>query len=221
MSNPSLEELTGRYEALYPGAVVDVLDDRGFEDQTMRAGIAPLRDGMRTAGIAYPVVGRPNRSVDPDANMHEILRMLGDAPAHGVLTYQTNDDGDAAHLGELSVVALKAAGVNGAVLDGGVRDVSYVLDEDFPVFSKYRTPADAVPRWEILDWGGTAVVGGVEVSAGDVVLGDVDGVVVVPEDIRLSVLEAAEELAETESEVRDAVREGMAPLDAYDEYGVF
>jgi regulator of RNase E activity RraA len=198
-----------------------VLDDRGFEDQTMRAGIAPLRDGMRTAGIAYPVVGRPNRSVDPEANMREILRMLGEAPQHGVLAYQTNDDGDAAQLGELSVVALKAAGVEGAVLDGGVRDVSYILEEEFPVFSAYRTPADAVPRWEILEWGDSAVVGGVDVSAGDVVLGDVDGVVVVPEEVRLSVLEEAEELAATEDEVRAAVRGGMAPLDAYDEYGVF
>ena len=89
------------------------------------------------------------------------------------------------------------------------------------MFSAYRTPADAVPRWEILEWGGSAVVGGVDVSAGDVVLGDVDGVVVVPEEVRLSVLEEAEELAATEDEVRAAVRGGMAPLDAYDEYGVF
>ncbi|MFC7020792.1 MULTISPECIES: RraA family protein [Haloarcula] len=221
MDDPSLAELTSRYERLYPGAVVDVLDDRGFEDQTMRAGIAPLRDGMRTAGIAYPVVGRPNRSVDPEANMRQILRMLGEAPEHGVLAYQTNDDGDAAQLGELSVVALKAAGVNGAVVDGGVRDVSYILEEDFPVFSEYRTPADAVPRWEILEWGDSAVVGGVDVSAGDVILGDVDGVVVVPGEARQSVLEEAEELAATENDVRDAVRSGMAPLDAYDEYGVF
>lgn len=221
MDELSLAELTSRYEALYPGAVVDVLDDRGFEDQTMRAGIAPLRDGMRTAGIAYPVVGRPNRSVDPEANMREILRMLGEAPEHGVLAYQTNDDGDAAQLGELSVVALKAADVEGAVVDGGVRDVSYILEEDFPVFSAYRTPADAVPRWEILEWGESAVVGGVDVAAGDVVLGDVDGVVVVPEEVRRPVLEEAEELAGTENEVRAAVREGVAPLDAYDEYGVF
>lgn len=221
MSDPSLAELSERYEALYPGAVVDVLDDRGFTDQTMRPEIEPLRDEMTTAGVAYPVVGRPNRSVDPDENMREILRMLGEAPEHAVVAYQTNDTGVAAHLGELSVVSLKARNVQGAVLDGGVRDVSYILDEEFPVFSRYRTPADAVPRWEILEWGTTAVVGGVEVNAGDVIVADVDGVVVVPESVRLSVLEEAEDLAATENEVRDAVRAGTPPLDAYDEYGVF
>ncbi|WP_254271314.1 RraA family protein [Haloarcula marina] len=220
MSDPSVGDLCERYEQLYPGAVVDVLDDEGLEDQTLSPDIAPLRDGMTAAGVAYPVVGRPNRSVDPEENMRNILQMLGDAPEHAVLTYQTNDD-RAAHLGELSVVSLQEQGARGAVLDGGVRDVSYILDEEFPVFARYRTPADAVPRWEILEWGTDAVVGGVEVSAGDIVLGDEDGVVVVPEAIRVSVLEAAEELAETENEVRDAVRAGRAPLDAYDEYGVF
>lgn len=221
MSDPSIAELNARYEALYPGAIVDVLDDRGLVDQTMRPEITPLQDGMQTAGVAYPVVGRPNRSVDPDENIRQILQMLGDAPEHAVVAYQTNDTGDAAHLGELSVVALDASGVRGAVLDGGVRDVSFILEEDFPVFSGYRTPADAVPRWEILDWGTQAVVGGVEVTAGDVIVGDVDGVVVVPAEHRVSVLEEAEELAATENEVRDAVRDGMAPLDAYDKYGVF
>lgn len=221
MSDPSIAELSARYEALYPGAIVDVLDDRGLIDQTMRPEISPLQDEMTTAGVAYPVVGRPNRGVDPDENMRRILQMLGDVPEHAVVAYQTNDTGDAAHLGELSVVSLDARGVRGAVLDGGVRDSSYILDEDFPVFSRYRTPADAVPRWELLDWGTQAVVGGVEVNPGDVIVGDVDGVVVVPAEHRLSVLEEAEELAETENEVRDAVRNGMAPLDAYDKYGVF
>ncbi|MBX0297275.1 RraA family protein [Haloarcula nitratireducens] len=220
MNDPSLGELCDRYEQLYPGAVVDVLDDRGLADQTLSPDIAPLRDGTTAAGIAYPVEGRPNRSVDPDENMRNILRMLGDAPEHAVLAYQTNDD-RAAHLGELSVVSLKARGARGAVVDGGVRDVAYVLEEEFPVFSRYRTPADAVPRWEILDWGSEAVVGGVEVAAGDVIVGDVDGVVVVPESVRVSVLEDAEDLADTENEVREAVRDGTAPIDAYDEYGVF
>jgi 4-hydroxy-4-methyl-2-oxoglutarate aldolase len=220
MSEPAQTELCDRYERLYPGAVVDVLDDRGMEDQTVLADVSPLRDEMTTAGIAFPVVGRPNRSIDSDENMRNILRMLGDAPEDSVLAYQTNDN-VAAHLGELSVVALTAQGARGAVIDGGVRDVSHILEEEFPVFSRYRTPADAVPRWEILDWGESAVIGGVEVHAGDVVVGDVDGVVVVPESVRVSVLEEAEELAGAENEVRDAVRSGMAPIDAYDEFGVF
>jgi hypothetical protein len=105
MGDPSLGELCDRYERLYPGAVVDVLNDRGIADQTMRPGIAPLRDGMTAVGIAYPVEGRPNRSVDGEANIRAILEMLGEVPKHAVLAYRTNDD-IAARLGELPVVAL-------------------------------------------------------------------------------------------------------------------
>jgi len=66
--------------------------------------------------------------------------------------YETNDD-QYSHIGELSVTALAAAGCRGVVVDGGVRDVSFVLEYAFPVFTRYRTPAEAVPRWGLLDWG--------------------------------------------------------------------
>jgi regulator of RNase E activity RraA len=213
-------ELCDRYAELYPGAITDVLDDRGYEDQTLDFEINPVKDHMTTAGIAYPCVGRPNRGLDEEENIRNILRMLGDAPEDGVVMYETNGRGSA-HIGELSVECLLANGCRGAVLDGGARDLDYILQNDFPLFTRYRTPADAVPRWEILDWDTTTVVGGVEVSPGDVVVGDVDGVCVVPEEVAEDVLREAEELANTENHVRQAVREGVDPLDAYEEYGVF
>jgi regulator of RNase E activity RraA len=148
--------------------------------------------------------------------------MLGDAPEHAVVTYETNTPAaDSSQIGELSVECLLARGCRGAVLDGGVRDVSFILDNDLPVFSAFRTPADAVPRWELESWDEPAVVGGVTVEPGDVVVGDVDGVVVVPEAIAADVLREAESLADTENHVRDAVRAGEDPLDAYEEFGVF
>lgn len=64
-------------------------------------------------------------------------------------------------------------------------------------------------------------IGDVEVRPGDVAVGDVDGVVCVPRNVREEILEAAEETVDTESEVRDAVSGGMDPLAAYEEYGGF
>lgn len=217
---PPVGEICDRYAALYPGAITDVLDDRGYRDQTLDPEVGPLRDHMTTAGVAYPCVGRPNRSVDEDENIRNILRMLGSAPEDSVVVYETNSR-DSAQIGELSVECLLAQDCRGAVLDGGARDLSYVLENDFPLFTRFRTPADAVPRWELLEWDCEVVVGGVAVSPGDVIVGDVDGVVVVPEELRLEVLREAEELAATEDEVRDAVRDGVAPIDAYEEFGVF
>ena len=213
-------ELCQRYEQLYPGAVTDVLDERGLHDQTLDPEIGPIEPSMTTAGIAYPCVGRPDRSLDEESNIRNILTMLGDAPEHGVVVYETNST-DSAQIGELSVECLLANGVRGAVLDGGARDLRYILENDFPLFSRFETPADAVPRWKLLEWETDVVVGGVDVSPGDVVVGDIDGVVVVPEEISQPVLREAESLAGTEDSVREAVRDGAHPLDAYDDHGVF
>ena len=213
-------ELCQRYEQLYPGAVTDVLDDRGLQDQTLDPEIGPIEPSMTTAGIAYPCVGRPDRSLDEETNIRNILSMLGDVPEHGVVVYETNST-DSAQIGELSVECLLANDVRGAVLDGGARDLRYILENDFPLFSRFETPADAVPRWKLLEWETDVVVGGVDVSPGDVVVGDIDGVVVVPEAISEPVLREAESLAGTEDSVREAVRDGTHPLEAYDNHGVF
>jgi regulator of RNase E activity RraA len=95
-----------------------------------------------------------------------------------------------------------------------------VLENDFPLFTRYLTPTDSIPRGELLDWGTRAVVGGVDVAPGDVIVSDVDRVVVVPAAISTAVLREAEALADTEDAVRQAVRDGVDPLDAYERHGV-
>ena len=94
------------------------------------------------------------------------------------------------------------------MIDGGIRDAEYILREDFPVFSRYVTPQDCVPRWELLAHGDvTIVMGGVRVAPGDWIVGDRDGLVVVPAEQVEEILGEAEEKVATESEIRDAVRE--------------
>lgn len=121
-----------------------------------------------------------------------------------MIAYQTRDE-DAAHLGEFSTLALQSRGCRGAVVDGGVRDVRSILDQEFPVFSRYLTPADSPPRWRLANWDVPIHIGAVEVSPGDVLVGDIDGVVCVPRDIREEVLQRAEETIDTEDTVREAV----------------
>jgi 4-hydroxy-4-methyl-2-oxoglutarate aldolase len=198
-----------------------VLDRRGYLQQTLPPELVPLRPGMRLAGPVYPVLGRPHPGHDYDRSIRLVLEMLGAVPAGHVAVYQCNDR-LSAHLGELSVTSLASRGCAGAVIDGGVRDVEYILREDFPVFSRYVTPQDCVPRWELLAHGEVAVViGGVQVSPGDWVVGDADGLVIVPGAEVEAILAEAEEKVATENEVRDSVRRGMLPLEAYERYGTF
>src|SRR5712691_8784792 len=207
-----------RFNALYTGALTDVLDRRSYLHQTLPSTLAPLRPGMRLAGPAFPIEGKPHPGHDYDTSIRKVLEMLGAvAPGH-VAVYQTNDT-QSAHLGELSVTSLRARGCAGAVIDGGCRDVEFILREDFPVFCRYTTPQDCVPRWELVARGDvTVIVGGVRVAPGDWVVADHDGIVVVPHEIAQSVLAEAEEKAATESAIRTLVRGGTLPLEAYERH---
>jgi len=212
-------DLARRFASVYTGALTDVLDRHGHLQQTLPPELAPLRPGSRLAGPAYPVLGRPHPGHDYDASIRLVLEMLGSVPLGSVAVYQTNDRASA-HFGELSATSLASRGCAGAVIDGGTRDAEYILREDFPVFSRYVTPQDCVPRWEVLAHGDvTIVVGGVLVSAGDWIVGDRDGVVVVPAGLVEEVLREAE--ATVATEIRDLVRSGTLPLAAYERFGTF
>jgi 4-hydroxy-4-methyl-2-oxoglutarate aldolase len=217
----SAPDLAARANALYTAAIADILDRRGLTAQTLPPELVPLRQGMRVAGPAYPIKGRPARGADYDSAVRKVLAMLGSVPAGHVSVYETGDR-KTAHLGELSVTSLKARGVAGAVIDGGCRDVDMIIAEDFPVFSRFTTPQDSTGRWEVVEHGDVVLeIGGVRVARGDWVVADRDGIVVIPENVVEDVVAAAEEKAATESEIRAAVRIGTTPLDAYERYGTF
>ena len=153
----STGDLARRLSALYTGALTDVLDRHGYRQQTLSVDIVPLGPGNRVAGPVHPVLGRPHPGHDYDTSIRRILEMLGSVPNGSVAVYETNDR-TAAHFGELSATSLASRGCAGAVLDGGARDAEYILREDFPVFSRYVTPQDCVPRWELMAHGDVTIV---------------------------------------------------------------
>ena len=209
-----------RFEAIYTAALADILDARGHHAQTLPPGIRPLTPGLRLAGPAFTVQGRPADEPDCDVALRKVLGMLGEVPVGHVAVYACAQD-VSAHLGELSVTSLKARGVAGCVLDGGCRDVSFILDEGFPVFARFVTPEDSTWRWELEATQVPVTIGRVRIEPGDWIVGDDDGVVAVPNTIAASVLDEAEMKAAAESEIRRAVREGMPPLAAYERFGTF
>ena len=209
-----------RFEAIYTAALADILDTRGYRTQTLPPSIRPLERGMKLAGPAFTVQGRPTENASYDTSLRRVLQMLGAVPAGHVAVYSCAHD-VSAHLGELSVTSLAARGVAGCVLDGGCRDVSFIVELGFPVFCAHVTPEDSTFRWELEATQEPISVGRVNIEPGDWVVGDEDGVVVVPRSIAESVLAEAEEKAATESEIRAAVRDGMTPLEAYERYGTF
>jgi 4-hydroxy-4-methyl-2-oxoglutarate aldolase len=216
------DNLPRRFARIYTAAITDVMDEMGLRRQTLPSAIQPLAGGMRAAGYAFTARGRPHSGSprERDQTLKRFLAMLGAAPTDSVLVLAAHDN-VAAHFGELSAEWFRARKVRGAVIDGATRDTASIVRMGFPTFVRYRTPQDSVPRWRVADWGQPVAIGGVRVSLGDLVVGDLDGVVVIPRRVAHEVLGRCEKLVGTENKVRAAVRRGMTPLAAYQKFGSF
>ncbi len=204
----------------YTGAVTDIMDEMGYRHQTLPHSIQSLVPGQTLAGRAMTLRGEPSQIDDPDIVFPPFLKMLGEIRPGDVLTNQANDS-VSAHLGELSSETAKFRGARGAVIDGGARDTEYMVRLGFPVFARYRTPADIRGRWQLVDWNVPIVIGSVSIAPGDLVLGDRDGVIIIPQTIAEEVVTKAEGVVKTENLVRAAILKGVLPLEAYQRFGRF
>ncbi len=182
--------------------------------------IKAIAPGTRLAGPVWTVAGH----IDRTKTRHETLlgwcTLLARAPAGHVVVCQPNNH-EVALMGELSAQTLKARGVLGYVVDGGSRDTDLVLEQGFPVFCSFLTPSDIVERWIPDRYGEPVTIGDVTIATGDWLLGDRDGVVIVPQAIAEEVVTRTEEVVATESEMRRALIGGMDPVEAYNTYGKF
>jgi 4-hydroxy-4-methyl-2-oxoglutarate aldolase len=126
--------------------------------------------------------------------------------------------------GELIAIGMKEKGCVGALVDGGIRDVAWIGQHDFPVYARYRTPVQSISRWKVVDSGRPVPMPGatcssVEVIPGDFILADADGAIVIPSTLAVEVLERAEELGKREVQIRAEIRNGLSLSDALAKFG--
>lgn len=215
-----MDDLTARLARCYTGAVHDVLRMMGYENIVLPPAIKSIAPEMKLAGPAWTVAGHLDRTKTRHDTLLGWCSLLARAPAQHVIVCQPNNH-EVALMGELSAQTLKARGVLGFVVDGGSRDTELVVGQGFPVFCAFLTPADIVARWVPDRFGEPVTIGAVTVATGDYVLGDRDGVVIVPAAIAGEVIAQTEEVVATESDMRRALIDGMDPVAAYNKYGKF
>jgi 4-hydroxy-4-methyl-2-oxoglutarate aldolase len=204
----------------YTGAISDILDEMGLREQVLPHEIRSLRPGQIVAGCALTVLGEPAAGLARDDYFVPFLKMLGSIEAGDVVVIQPNDSA-VAHFGELSAETAKSRGGAGVVVDGGVRDVEYLLKLGFPAYARYTTPQDMVGRWRLVDINVPVTIGRVRVCPGDYVLGDRDGLAIIPRQVAEEAIGRAEEVIRAESHIRTAVIEGIDPVTEYQQYGRF
>lgn len=215
-----VKELCERYERLFTGAVNDVLREMNLPHQTLPSSITPLRDHMTVAGIAFTVKGAKTVVIESD-EMARRSAMLGAIYEDSVVLWDTSEDDSSAQWGEVMTAAAIKRGCRGAVIDGGIRDTKKILEQNFPVFNRYRTSSAMLGRFQMVGWEIPIAIGNVIIFPGDVVFGDIDGVLIIPRDIAYEVLKRAEEIVQGEVVIKEWVKEGMTPQEITRKGGYF
>ena len=124
------------------------------------------------------------------------------------------------YLGELLSTAARARGARGAIIEGFIRDARQIIEMQFPVFMTGLSPVDSYGRGDVVASNVPIECGGVTVNPGDIVFGDIDGVVVIPQAVEVAVIEAALTKVSGENRTRDALRAGATLREVYDRYGI-
>ncbi len=199
----------------------DALDASGYPNQAMHPGIRPLDDRRVLCGRARTGLYRPTDGVPAGKNPYELEIRLVDALKPGeVAVLATGESRRIGPWGELLSTAASVRGAAGCVTDGLTRDVARIREMGFPVFSGGIGPLDSRGRGEIGEIDIPVEVGGVRVCPGDLVFGDVDGVVVVPISVEDVVLAHAFAKIEGENTTRSELLRGASLAEVFSRHGI-
>jgi len=203
---------------LYTPVVGDILDALDQTRQFLPQPIQPMRESMKVAGRAMPVLmidvfGRPKQ---PFGRLTEALDQLNP----GEVYVASGGEMRCAYWGEILTATARRRGATGAVINGFHRDTPRVLEQDWPVFSRGRFAQDSLVRTQVVDYRCPIEVGQASVAPGDLIFGDLDGVVVVPKSNEREVIERALAKARGERLVRREIEAGMSSTEAFKKYGI-
>lgn len=209
-----------RFLAVDAANVADVLDDMNFSNQGLASKIQGITD-TRVAGWAYTIAGymSPYEGSGDPKKMEACNNVGADD-----LTVWSGGGVGICYFGELIALGMRERGSVGAIVDGGLRDTRALREHGFPVFGTFRTAVQSIGRWRVNTYQEPIYMPGattsrVVVNPGDFLLGDEDGAIVIPSSVVDEVLDTSEQMTNTETEVREALRGGMSLDDALNKFG--
>ncbi|MCY4780642.1 RraA family protein [Sphingobacterium sp. UT-1RO-CII-1] len=212
---------------LFTAVIGDIMDKMGMFHQFLGADIQPLRDDMFVVGRAMTVLEADVCSLGESTSKNPVL-----AKTFGYMLEALDDlkedeiyicsgsSPEYAVWGEIMSARAKMLGGAGAVVNGYSRDTTGILALDFPCFSLGRYAQDQAPRGKVIDWRVPIYFNNILINDGDILIGDIDGVCVVPKEHEAEIFTRALEKARSEKVVLQKVLEGMGAKDAFDKYGI-
>lgn len=210
-----------RWQQACAAFVSDALDSIGLMHQAMRPSIRPLDEQSRMIGRARTGIYMEVSSVEPGINPYEReIELVDDLKPGQVAVLACGGSSRIAPWGSLLSTAACMRGAAGCVTDGLVRDILAIRKMPFPVFHGGIGPLDSKGRGQIMAIDVPVTCGGVLVAPGDIVIGDADGIVVVPGKVESEILAWLDEKLSGEAKSLDALRSGEYLRDVYARYGV-
>jgi len=199
---PIMDEAVERLKPLATTTVSDAMDRLGIAGQC--SGVHPLDESFRLCGRAFTI-----RTLPALAAGGTLGDYIDDVPPGRVVAIDNAGRLDATVWGDIMTLAASKLGLAGTVLDGVCRNVSRSLELSYPVFSRGRSMRTGKNRVARDQMNVTISIGGVRVSDGDLLLGDADGVVVLPRAHESKILGLAETIDTAEAKIRRAVAAGI------------
>ncbi|MEP7181535.1 MAG: RraA family protein [Betaproteobacteria bacterium] len=207
--------------SLYTAVLSDVLDELGFRDQAMLPSIRPLDESLVLAGFARTGLYREVFDAVAGENPYELeIALVDDLKPGDVAVFGCGGSRRIAPWGELLSTASRARGAAGCVTDGMVRDICAIRALRFPVFHGGIAPLDSKGRGKVVEIDTPIRCGGVAVASGDLVVGDADGVVIVPRAVEDEALRGAFVKVAGENTTRDELAAGAKLADVFARYRV-
>jgi regulator of RNase E activity RraA len=212
---------------LFTALVGDILDKMGLLHQFLPQPIKPLSPQMVVIGRAMPVLEADVYEERYEESKNEVMKKSFGLMFEALDSLKENEvyicSGASplyALWGGLMSTRAIHLGAAGAVLDGFSRDTNEILSLNFPTFSSGTYAQDQGPRGKVIDYRTSIEFGGIRVSLGDIVYGDRDGVLIVPNHAVEEAFSKALEKARTENLVRKALQNGMSTVEAFEQFKV-
>jgi regulator of RNase E activity RraA len=212
---------------LFTCVVGDVMDKLGLQHQFLPPHIQPVQRDMIVIGRAMPVLsvdvfaeriaGSANKLMEKPFGL--MLEALDDLRTNEVYV-NTGSSARNALWGELMSTRARKLGSRGAVLNGYIRDTKAIVNMGFPTFGFGSYGQDAAPRYKVVDFRIPVEIGSVRIRPGDILFGDIDGVLLVPAKAENEVFTRALEKARGEKLVKQAIEAGSSAVDAFAKYGI-
>lgn len=206
---------------LYTAVLSDVLDELGCRAQALPPSIRPLDDALTMVGVARTGLYREIFEVRAGENPYELeIALVDDLKPHDVAVFGCGGSTRIAPWGELLSTAAKVRGAAGCLTDGYVRDIRQIRQMGFPVFHAGIAPLDSKGRGKVAEIDVPIECGGVRVLPGDLVVGDADGVIVVPQAVEADALDRAFAKVRGENRTRDELARGAKLADVFARHGI-